>query len=62
MTRTDTRPDIQLDIGTFTQLFVGYGGVERARLTGTFEVYIDGVVETLSSMYLQRTLFFPNQF
>ena len=50
MTRTDTRPDIQLDIGTFTQLFVGYGGVERARLTGTFEVYIDGVVETLSSM------------
>ncbi|MBX0288658.1 GNAT family N-acetyltransferase [Haloarcula salinisoli] len=62
VTRTDTRPDIQLDIGTFTQLFVGYGGVERARLTGTFEVYTDGVVETLSSMYPQRTLFCPDRF
>lgn len=62
VTRTDPRPDIQLDIGTFTQLFVGYGGVERARLTGAFEVYTDGVVETLSSMYPQRILFCPDRF
>ncbi|QIO24743.1 enhanced intracellular survival protein Eis [Haloarcula sp. JP-L23] len=62
VTESTKRPDVRLDIGTFTQLFVGYGGVERAMLTGTFQAHTDGVVETLATLYPQRSLFCPDRF
>lgn len=58
---TGERPDAVLDIGALSQLLVGYGGVERARTTGTL-VTDDAAAETLAALFPDRSAYLPEGF
>lgn len=58
---TDERPDAVADVGTLSQLLVGYGGVERARTTGALETD-DAAADSLAALFPERPAYLPEGF
>ncbi|WP_254537806.1 GNAT family N-acetyltransferase [Halomarina litorea] len=49
--RTDGAPDVRVDVGTLSQVAVGYHAVEDARLYGDLSVEDEGAAETLAALF-----------
>lgn len=59
---TDARPDATVDVGTLSQLFVGYHDVESARRVGDLEVDDEAAAGTLERLFPERPTFLPESF
>lgn len=59
---TDARPNATVDVGTLSQLFVGYHGVESARRVGDLEVAEEATAGTLSRLFPERPTYLPESF
>jgi len=55
-------PDAAVDVGTLTQLFVGYLGVDDARRFGGLAVADDAAADTLAALFPERETFVPEGF
>lgn len=59
---TDADPDASLDVGTLSQLLVGYRAVERARAAGDLAVHAPGATDALSALFPEREAYLPESF
>lgn len=59
---TAAEPDVSLDVGTLSQLLVGYRSVERARAAGDLDLHEPAAAETLTALFPETTVFLPDQF
>jgi predicted acetyltransferase len=62
VTETDARPDATVDVGTLSQLLVGYHGVESARRVGDLAVADEAAAATLERLFPERPTFLPESF
>jgi predicted acetyltransferase len=60
--RTDADPAATVDVGTLSQLLVGYLPVERARLVGDLTVHDQAAAETLAALFPTEETFLPETF
>lgn len=59
---TDADPDASIDIGTLSQLLVGYLSVERARTVGGLDVRTSDAADTLCELFPDGDVFLPESF
>jgi predicted acetyltransferase len=62
VTETDEEPAATVDVGTLSQLYVGYHTVEAARQVGGLSVAEESAAETLAALFPERDVFMPEEF
>lgn len=62
VTTTDESPDARVDIGTLSQLFVGYHSVEQARDYGGLTVDSAETAATLATLFPEQQTYLPEAF
>jgi Predicted acetyltransferase involved in intracellular survival and related acetyltransferases len=62
VTPTDADPDANVDIGTLSQLLVGYCSAERARRTGGLDVRSADAIDALAELFPKNEVFLPESF
>ncbi|EMA43879.1 GNAT family N-acetyltransferase [Halococcus saccharolyticus] len=60
--RVDAEPDATTDIGTLSQLLVGYCSAEHARVVGDLDVDTSGTADVLDRLFPEHEVFLPEQF
>lgn len=58
----DAEPDATTDIGTLSQLLVGYCSAERARTVGGLDVRTSETVDVLERLFPEHEVFLPESF
>lgn len=58
----DEDPDVQTNVSTLSQVYVGYHSVEDAKRLGTLEIGDESTEETLTAMYPSRPVFLREGF
>ena len=59
---TEEEPDASVDIGTLSQLLVGYLPARRARTVGGLTVETPGTVATLAALFPEQETYLPERF
>lgn len=62
VTRTDASPDASIDVGTLSQLFVGYHSVEDARTWGGLTVHSTETADALATLFPEQQTYLPESF
>lgn len=62
VTPTDADPDASIDIGTLSQLLVGYLPAERALTVGGLDVRVSETVDVLDRLFPENEVFLPESF
>jgi predicted acetyltransferase len=59
---TDAEPAATVDVGTLSQLYVGYHAVEEARRLGRLSVAEESAADTLRELFPERDVYMPEGF
>jgi len=60
--RVDADPAATVDIGTLSQLLVGYCSAERARRLGGLDVHSTAAIDALAELFPENEVFLPESF
>jgi predicted acetyltransferase len=59
---TDAAPDARVDVGTLSQLFVGYLPADRARTLGGLDTETEGALDALARLFPPEETYLPERF